>query len=367
MRRIAFLSSVLLLFLIGCEDIYNPDIELREGLLVVDARIVKGDDENIIKVYKSLGFNEKGSGYPEVAGAKVFLIDGEENKNELLEIANGSFLLNFELNDSQRYKLRIEYQDDVYESEFEAVPDIPVLDSVYGFAENKILQIGGVNSVNDFLERPGLMLYTDITNDSIGRYFRFFARKTYQYVFYIPDPLFGELVVFGWGTFTSTEGGFNVAAPAEYSASLNISKHPLYFMEKEIGGGRELEHLGRSGYGETFIGWILHLHQYAISKNAYDFYKDLNRQLEAEGRLFDPLYVQARNNLKCITTPEKLILGNFEISAHKEYRFYTRFISDEDGYQIKPIPYFYDIPLEGKSVEVQPDFWETPSKIYPDE
>jgi len=367
MKRITFISSILFSLLIGCEDIYNPDIELREGVLVVDARIVTGEDDNIIKVYKSLGFNEKGSGYPEVVGAKVCLIDEEENQHDLWEIANGSFLLNFELESNRRYKLKVEYQDDVYESAFEAVPALPVLDTVYGFAEDKILQIGGTNNVNDFLERPGVMLYTDIANDTIDRYFRFKARKTYQYVFYIPDPLFGELVVFGWGTFTSLEGGFNVAAPAGYSTSKSISKHPLYFMEKEIGGGRELEHWGRTGFGETFLGWILHLDQYSISKNTYSFYKDLNRQLEAEGRLFDPLYVQARNNLTCTTKPDKLILGNFEISAYKEYRFYVRFISEEDGYQVKPIPYFYDIPPEGRTVEEQPDFWETPSKKYPNE
>jgi len=349
------LLSILFIFLLGCEDIYNADIELREGMLVVDARIVDGGNDNIVKVYKSLGFNEKGTGYPNVAGAKVFLIDEEDKHNKLLEISDGSFLLNFQLDETKQYKLKIEYEGDIFESEFERVPKIPLMDSIYGFAENKILQRGAGSDIT-FLERPGVMLYTDIDNDERKRYYRFSARKTFQYVYYIPHPLFGELAVFAWSTVLPIES-FNIAAPAQFSASANITRHPLYFMEERT--GIEL--------GQSFAGWILFLHQYSISENAHKFYKDLNSQLEADGRLFDPLYVQARNNLKCVSNPDKLILGNFEIARQREYRFFIWFISDEDGYLIKPIPYFYEIPPEGESVEEQPDFWETPSKKYPNE
>jgi len=127
-----------------------------------------------------------------------------------------------------------------------------------------------------------------------------------------------------------------------------------------------VEYDGLEGYNYTFIGWILYVYQYSISENAHNFYKDVNSVLEADGRLFDPLYVQTRNNLKCISNPEKLILGNFEISSPREYRFYVWYLSEELGYLVKPIPYFYDIPLEGESVEAYPEFWEFPGKrIYP--
>lgn len=349
------LLSILFVFLMGCEEVYNANIELREGVLVVDARIVDGENENIIKVYKSLGFNEAGSGYPNVTGAQVFLVDEDNNQHELPETTSGSFRLNLTLDETKQYKLKIDYEGDIYESEFEKVPERPLMDTIYGLAGNKILQRGAGADIT-FIERPGVMLYTDIDNDLRKRYYRFSARKTFQYVYYIPNPVLGDLTVFAWSTVLPIES-FNIAAPAKYSATVDITKHPLYFLEERT--GIEL--------GQSFAGWILFLHQYSISENAHNFYVDLNNQLEAEGRLFDPLYVQARNNLKCVTNPDNLVLGNFEIARHREYRFFIWFLSDEDGYLIKPIPYFYEIPPEGESIEEQPDFWETPSKKYPNE
>lgn len=356
MKKTYYIIALLFAIISACEDIYNPEIEEQERVLVVDARIIHGQFDNQIKIYKSLGFNEKGTNYPEVSGAEILLIDNDNTEYKLSETTNGVFHVNFVLDTTKSYRLKINYEGEVYESEFEKVPDMPVMDSIYGFAEKKIFEQGGTNDVNDFLERPGVMLYTDITNEKEAKYYRFSARKTFQYVYYIENPVFGELTVFAWNTITSLES-FNIAAPPEYSATIDIKKHPLYFLNERIG----------PEVGQPFVGWILFLHQYSISDKAYNFYKDVNNQLEAEGRLFDPLYVQARNNLKCTSNPEKLVLGNFEISRHKEYRFYVLFISEEMGYLIKPIPYFYDIPRKGESVEEQPDFWETPSKKYPND
>ena len=67
--------------------------------------------------------------------------------------------------------------------------------------------------------------------------------------------------------------------------------------------------------GNRFQGWIVIMYQYGLSESAYYYYKDLNNQLQAEGKIFDPLYVQPESNLKCVNNPEQLILGNFEISS----------------------------------------------------
>lgn len=356
MNRNLFFILVLMLFLAACEDIYTPDIEKREGIIVADARIVNGAEENSIKIYKSIGFNERETGYPVVSGSRVELIDNEGNNYPLPEIRDGEFQLNFTLQENRMYKLKITYQDDVYESEFETVPGVPRIDTLYGISGSKIIQQGGETNVHNFYSKQGVQLYADITNHADSKYYRFTARKTYQYVYYIPDLVLGEVSVYAWKT-TYPQEPFNIAAPAEYSSSVDIKKHPLYFMVQKTG----------IVSGELFAGWILFLYQYSISENAYNFYKDLNSQLIADGKLFDPLYVQARNNLSCITDPEKIILGNFEISTRKEIRYFVWFISEDEGYLIKKIPHYYNIPLEGETVEIPPDFWETPSKVYPNE
>jgi hypothetical protein len=196
----------------------------------------------------------------------------------------------------------------------------------------------------------GVQLYADIQNKNELQHYRFSARKTYQYTFPVEVMQMGELVIetmFAWKT-VYPQGAYNIAAPPEYSSSVDIKKHPLFFIERSAGVTLE----------QLFSGWIIFLHQYSLSKSTYDFYNDLNNQLDADGRLFDPLYVQARNNLTCTNNPEQIILGNFEITSTVERRYYIRYISDELGYMIKPINHFYDIPVEGEQITVPPDFWE---------
>ncbi len=345
------------LFFTACEDVYYPDLENRENALVVDARLVYGSSSNFIKLTETDNFSNQDPVYPAVTDAVLTLIDSNNSEVILSHTNGGYYPLNFALDPAMSYKLKIEYKDEIYESEFENVPPPAKLDTVYGSSASKITNLGGVNSVDDLNKKSGVQLYADIQKNENVKYYQFTATKIMQYTYVIMVPFMGSEIaqtVFGWTSF-QPQDYFNIAAPAEYGTSENISKHPLFFLEKE----------GYLGFDEQFAGWILILYQHSISESAYNFYHDLNNQLTAEGKLFDPAYVQARNNLKCVTNPQKLIFGNFEISAVHETRYFVRFVSKETGYKIKPIPYFYSIPKNGEQVITPPEFWEYDSKPYP--
>lgn len=349
---ILFLSAILW----SCEDIYNAKIDEVENVMVVDAQIFYGQSNNIIHLYNSLGFNNSKENYSNVSGARVWLIDSENTTFELNEQSEGEFLVNERLDKKLSYKLRIMRGGNTYESDFESVPETPRIDTIYGRIETTVKNEAGAKNVDDFRYVPGVQLYVDIDNNN-KQYYRFSAQKIYQYSFFTQEVVMGEIeevIHFAWGTL-KPGGAFNLAAPPDFSTSLQINKHPLYFMEKAAG----------IGVGQFFQGWILILNQYGLSESAYNFYNDLNNQLQAEGKLFDPLYVQARNNIRCTSNPEQVVLGNFEISTHVERRYYVDYISPEKGFIIKPIPYFYDIPPFGEQEEIPPDFWETANKIYP--
>ncbi len=349
----------LLFALSSCEEIYTPNIESRESVIVVDARIMFGKNDNIIRLTESNGFNEENYIYPNISGAEVFIIDSEKNEKALAETSDGVFPVYFNLNPNLEYKIKIAYHGKTFESSFEPVPPLPDLDTVYGIAENKIIKISGNNDVDDIREYPGVQLYTDISHEKEMPYYRFTARKVLQYTYPVEIPWFGEILIEPMYSWLSSypRDIFNIAAPAKFSTNKNIVKHPLFFMEQNV----------VIRLDQTFYGWILILNQFGLSESGYNYYNDLNKQLGSEGRLFDPLYVQARSNLKCTSTPNQLILGNFEISSYKEHRFYVNYISKEQGYLIKPIPYFYEIPDMGEQLTNPPDFWESTSKTYPNE
>jgi hypothetical protein len=346
--RIAY-HILFVALILGCEDIYSPNIDEVENVIVADARIVNGRTDNYVHLYKSLGFNEKGFDYPDVSGASIALIDSEGGEYPLMEIGEGISSVDCTLDPEMEYKLRIEYMDNIFESDFEPVPNVPDLDTVYGFPEVKIIQTGGENDVNDFREKEGFQLYTDITTESELPYYRFTARKVLQYIYIenMGSEFLDEIYHYKWKS-SFPQGTFNIAAPPEYANTNDIIKHPLFFMEESV-------YMEEANF---YAGWILILYQYGLSKSAYNYYNDLNKQLESEGRIFDPLYVQARNNLKCTSDPEEIILGNFEISTVTEHRYFIKFISDEQGYKLKPISNRIDIPLSGETIDEYPEFWE---------
>jgi len=349
MMRLITYSLLLLWLFSGCEDIYDPKIDAVENVLVTDARIVYGENNNYVRINKSQGFNDKDLGYPSISGGELTIIDSSGKEYDLPEVETGVFSVNFQINPELRYKLKIDYLGDTFESSFESVPQLPDLDTVYGIAETKISQSGGENSVNDFRQVRGVRLYADNSSETEMQYYRFTARKVLQYVYIenLGSDILPEIYHYKWKSFFP-QGTFNIAAPPEYSSSNEIIKHPLFFIEESVFMEED----------NFFAGWILIFYQYGLSKSAYNYYADLNKQLESEGRIFDPLYVQARNNLKCINNPEELILGNFEISTVTEHRYFVKFISEQDGYKIEPISNRIYIPLSGETIETPPDFWE---------
>ena len=349
---------LLVFALTACEQIYTPKIESRESVIVADARIVDGKSDNFIRLYESKGFNDDSNKYPNIVGAQVYIVDNNYDEVKLNESADGIFPVTVNLNPDNKYKIRIEYGGNTFESSFEPVPEIPDLDTVYGIAGTKIIQQSGDNNVNDFKEVAGVQLYADILTKNDLPYYKFTARKVIQYTYPVLDEEEVWQTMYAWLS-TYPKDLYNIASPPEFSTSTEILKHPLFFMEKSVRSSVD------SGY--YFAGWILILNQCGLSESGYNYYDDLNNQLGSEGRLFDPLYVQARSNLKCVNDSKQLILGNFEISSFKEHRFFVQFMSNKTGYLVKPIPYFYEIPLSGKQMTYPPDFWEYNGKQYPDE
>lgn len=340
----------------SCEDIYTPDVDAREGVMVADARIDFGENNNYIHLYKSIGFNDVYKGYPAVKNAEVLIVDSNGNEYLIQEEDDGFYPILFQLNPEFAYKLIIRYEGNVYESSFESVPEIPTIDTVYGKQEARVLIEGGEDSVDDFRYTIGLQTYCDIGTKTESPYYRFTARKVLQYYFVETFEFEDPIVHYTWESYFPTDI-FNIASPPEYSNGNNIEKHSLFFLNRGVP-------LEEDNY---FAGWILIINQFGLSQSAHNYYTDLNNQLNSEGRLFDPMYVQPRNNLLCTSDPDQLILGNFEISRSKEYRYYVKYISDEKGYMVKPIPYFYDIPREGVIQDIYPDFWEWAGKTYPNE
>jgi hypothetical protein len=349
LKKLKYLWIPLLLF-IGCESVYEPELDEVENVLVVDARLVFGESTHQIILQKSTGFNEADSFEP-YTNALVQLLDSKDKGYLTQQIQPGVYELKEPLDSTERYRLHITAGGDRYTSGPEPVPPTPHISAIYSGESEKWTQPGGETDVEDFRKKLGHQVYVDIDNYGTHRYYRFDARKIMQYQFPfdtiidgVPTPEYK----FGWKSIYP-DGIFDIAGPNDYASELNITKHPVEFFPYQS---------GRTVTGETEVGWIYIMYQYSISQNAWRYYNDLNSQLGADGKIFDPMYVQARSNLQCISDPKKVVLGNFEISRYREHRFFVRLEPRTGNHILRRITVFHNIPESGIKSLVPPWFWE---------
>lgn len=352
MRKAYYIFIGLLMVFLGCEDYYVADLDPGAEMLVVEARLQAGASRNQVQIFRTVGFYEEEK-YPPVNDAQVSIIDEKNQNDALWFIGNGTYQYNQGIVPGKKYKLVIRCDGEVYESEYESAPAIPEIDSVYGELTTKTIVALNSSGGKDVETVDGIQLNADIKNPDSPQYYRFYGRKVLLSSFPF-DTVMGTPVTvakYVWRSFYPS-GGYNIAAPGEYSSGFDIYKHPLEFFK--LNNQEFMTH----DDNEFERGWIYILYQYRISASGYRFYEELNKQLESEGKIFDPIYTQALGNIKCISDGEKVILGNFEVYNFREYRFFVRYISAKKGFVVREIEKFYYIPEKGIQTYNVPDFWE---------
>lgn len=360
MKKLIYILMIIMLAM-ACEEIYHPNLDEVEDLMVVEAILVSNRPSNTIYLYKTKGFNEVDESYPKVGGATVYLLDDKNKRIDCIEYNEGSYVLSETLDSERSYRLNIELDGDLYVSEMQNVPDIPEVDSIYGERDYKVSVSGTANSSDDIEKEYGIQLYTDITPTEKTNHYRFWGKKIIQYTDYYDTVIDGKPEqprIYIWRTIYPT-GTFNISGPPKYSTSKDIKKQTLEFFPNDY----------NKYFPDTMVfeGWIYFIDQYGINEDTYNYYDNLNSQLGTEGRIFDPIYSQVEGNIKCSTDPSKTVLGNFEISSHSEFRYYLFYDQIREDFKLKVIPYNYYIPSSGYIKRFMPDFWESMYKNYPNE
>ena len=104
------------------------------------------------------------------------------------------------------------------------------------------------------------------------------------------------------------------------------------------------------------VGKALQTRLYALNQTSSVYYQELNKQLSFEGKLFDPIAVQLQGNVKCISNPDKLALGLFEVSSCTTRSYWFIFNYGGGVASYLPIKDLTLLPGTGSSKDL-PDFW----------
>ncbi len=334
MKKLTYISSVLvLLFFVSCEEYYNPDMDVVSPILVVESRVTNDPSHNYVELTKSLDYYSTDQA-EKIEGAKVELIDGKDSILTGIESSTGYFTFSNTPITGETYYLRIIWGNDIYESEKVVMPPLPTIDTLYTKHTISKSYQNDIYGSPVLVETPGREICIDATVTPQLEYYLFDCRTISQWVWGSPP---------NWGWTSKYDETFNIAGPKEFSLSDKIIEHPLSFLEYDA-------HVFLGDVNKTSLGWLIVIEQYGIQKESYDYHEMLNKQLTAEGSLFDPVLTQVYGNIHCTNDSSKVVVGFFDLNSYRQYRYLLRVGMEINGetYAIqKRINRYPYIPSDG--------------------
>jgi hypothetical protein len=298
----------------GCKKPYYPSvIASNNNYLVVEGVVQSGQDSTIINLSRTVNLSNGGAASPE-KGA-VVSVEGDQNVSyPLKENGGGTYVAaTLNLDNSHKYRLKIATQDGkAYQSDFTAVKITPPIDSLwYEVTSN------GINIYSNAHDPGNNTRYyrwdykeTYIYVSGINTYFKF---QNNQVVFRTPDEYVNTCYV--------TAKSSNVII----NSSARLSNDVIY--------RNPVTQLSMSSE-KILHRYSMLLKQYAITKEAYDFWTVLQKNTEKLGTIFDAQPSQIKGNIHCISDPSEPVLGYISVSTVSQKRIFI----DKTELPIWPVP-----------------------------
>ena len=101
---------------------------------------------------------------------------------------------------------------------------------------------------------------------------------------------------------------------------------------------------------------IVRINQFRLNDDSYTYYKGVENQSAADGKMFDPLPAQLYGNITCKSDPETLVLGFFEVSSVSTRSWSVLRYGPAYPILFTGVPNIYP-PQRGFTIDKAPDFW----------
>jgi hypothetical protein len=351
-KKIAILMVIMLgLGLGGCQEVYFPDLEKVEPILVVEGLVSNQPGPYRVKLSLAGRFQEPPV-FNGVSGATVSIRVSDGNIVSLHEFSPGNYYtpIDFAGEVGKHYTLHISTPDgNQYKSTAQEILPPMSIDSIYGVKSEKVFY--KPSSVSNSLfpfNVTGTYAFIS-TSGSIAniRRFRYTSSMYVQYGVLISDIAVDNCWI--------------------KKSITNFQSSDLGVFSNLDGASQEIGFAPLFANGLHFLGYPANLlydqvrvminRIYTLNPESYSFHKAKNDQLNTEGRIFDPISAQLPGNISCINDPERVALGFFEASSETihTYRIVTNIL--QGTVNIIHLPSMENIPLEGCLRNDYPPFW----------
>jgi len=314
LRILIFL--LLIISVTTCIDPYLLELEDYESLLVVGGMITDQEVPYTIKLSRT--FQSEDAPPVMVNGAEVSVHDETGEIAQFHEFEPGIYK-----SDSTQfigrvegsYTLYIKTEDGLeFSSEECTMTAVPGIDRLYYELDSEFFDHGTV-------EEQGIRIFLDVENrEEACQYIRWDYEEVWK--FYVPHPIedlftgpheYESILVENhkcWGHSQSKE--ILIHSATENINSDQISRKPLLF----IASGRS-NRLQRQYY--------IHVRQYSISLQEFEYWKNLKGVTENAGGLFEKQPFPTVGNIRCINNEHEKVLGYFQVSAKKSMEMYISY------------------------------------------
>jgi len=277
------------LFSVGCKKPYNPPaINSTNSYLVVEGVINNGPDSTIISLSRTVNLSGTTT-YNPVTGGTLAVESDQNAIYPLQELGRGKYAIaGLSLDSTRKYRLRIQASGEQYLSDFVPVVNAPPVDTV-----------------NFDIKGNGIQLNVS-THDPKNNthYYRWDYQETW--IFHsnylsgyvsngdtvIDRNFLTDEIYQCWGSDTSS----NIVLGSSAALSRDvISNNPVIFVPSSS------EKLGTK--------YSILVKEYALTGDAYVFWKNLKSSSEQLGGIFDPQPTEINSNIHSVSNPSEQVVG----------------------------------------------------------
>ena len=326
-----------------------PEIETVEPVIYIECLFTSLPEQHEVKVFYTRSFNERPY-YPWVEGAIVEIEDNEGNIIPFYEKAHGIYLSDsnntYMAELGKSYVLRVSTSEgDVFESSPQTVRECPEISNLFCKYDQDVYL--NQNSNNDVFEvqRDGIQILSETQGIFPVHNYYFYRWNGYeQHVTAISSgPT--TYYLYRHRSIKTKYRQIIRTGNADQYANFEIKNQEMLFISNEdmTNYVQPFDTAMFTFVNNWFEGLLFRLEQLSISDNAYSFWKDAELQLEAEGRLFDPVASQLKGNIRCTTDSTKDVIGIFNAShvSEKYAYFYIDYENKTTSLDIDGFPTLY--------------------------
>lgn len=305
MKRVFLLAVIVLVSYVACRDKFDAELESQQqSFLVIEANLNGSGDSTIIRLTRTFTLDD--SARLRTESNAVVRVEGRDNTTRpLIGIGNGYYAsANLNLIIGNEYRLHITtFGGREYVSDYVKAQVTPPIDSITSE------EISG-----------DMWVYANSHDPSNStRYYRWDYDETWE----INSKFYSEYIYENGNVRPRNMPAEQVFFCWKYDASKTVLLANSTNLQNDVIYKAPLTKIPLNSE-KVSVRYSINVKQYALNKEAYNFFELMKKNTEQIGGIFTPQPSELKGNVRCVTVPSEYVLGYVTSSTVERKRAFFR-------------------------------------------